>query len=412
MPEKLGHPRPSTASNEPKVYTSTACDQCFRCKLKCTHGPPRCGRCREKNVACTYSTAHVSKGKKTRKGRGTLPIQSTDSAENASASNSDLSTKWQDHGKPKLGSYGSQEPVGGAVSPRAKSKRRLFCNRQSQIEHMNPESRTHESVHNDSVAAIMNFHSPGHSSLGFLDYDIAHVTDLDWLPGKEAQADSMSVRSDLVFEKPNTHLNVTQSPVSSGSQQVSNAGMMSPVFTEIRGYTCSLFQFMDSTESFLQLFHYCHTTVELSFGEALHCIRTSLGAVSKYLSHFAAFAIEEFTSTGSEAPSATDLLACVHVLQQSQICCHRLVGELDKPNIEWRNENISVGKIQIADIGDWRHMMRLFVDKEISSCTDLLTRLCKLRDRPALQGVHDFRTLDLFIGILQAKLASRINENA
>ncbi|TID16020.1 Copper amine oxidase 1 [Venturia nashicola] len=48
---RKGHGR-----KESSGHTCSACDQCYRCKVKCTGERPACERCQSSNSACTYST--------------------------------------------------------------------------------------------------------------------------------------------------------------------------------------------------------------------------------------------------------------------------------------------------------------------------------------------------------------------
>ena len=44
----------------PKLYSGTACDQCFRRKVRCAGDRPTCSRCRRNNSSCTYSTGKAA----------------------------------------------------------------------------------------------------------------------------------------------------------------------------------------------------------------------------------------------------------------------------------------------------------------------------------------------------------------
>lgn len=45
----------TTSGSRPKLYCGTACDQCFRCKARCSGDRPVCQRCQSNQSACTYS---------------------------------------------------------------------------------------------------------------------------------------------------------------------------------------------------------------------------------------------------------------------------------------------------------------------------------------------------------------------
>ncbi|KAF2404532.1 hypothetical protein EJ06DRAFT_526610 [Trichodelitschia bisporula] len=49
--QRRGHVR-----KESSGHICTACDQCYRCKVRCSGERPTCERCQRNNSACTYST--------------------------------------------------------------------------------------------------------------------------------------------------------------------------------------------------------------------------------------------------------------------------------------------------------------------------------------------------------------------
>ena len=56
-------PKASVQIAKPRLYCSTACDQCFRLKTRCMGERPICGRCQKTEATCTYSTGRVKRAK-------------------------------------------------------------------------------------------------------------------------------------------------------------------------------------------------------------------------------------------------------------------------------------------------------------------------------------------------------------
>ena len=68
------------SARRPKLYSGTACDQCFRRKVRCAADRPTCSRCRRNNGSCTYSTGKSARKPKRNSNsisRSPEPVQSS-----------------------------------------------------------------------------------------------------------------------------------------------------------------------------------------------------------------------------------------------------------------------------------------------------------------------------------------------
>lgn len=70
----LGRMENTTSGSRPKLYCGTACDQCFRCKARCSGDRPVCQRCQSNQSACTYSISKPLKRSKEGRNRASRSL--------------------------------------------------------------------------------------------------------------------------------------------------------------------------------------------------------------------------------------------------------------------------------------------------------------------------------------------------
>ena len=119
----------SSQTQRPRLYSGTACDQCFRTKVRCSSERPACAQCVRNNGFCTYSTSKAMKGRGANKRVAEMraPEQSSDESNTRTEESSEKSLPERpDRAAPSSGK--SRQPQVCTVRAVFLSNLCLLCN--------------------------------------------------------------------------------------------------------------------------------------------------------------------------------------------------------------------------------------------------------------------------------------------
>jgi hypothetical protein len=361
----------SNLSKRPSQYASRSCDQCYRCKLRCTGEHPTCSRCKQAKKTCTYSTGKAKRKEKEEGSESNNPPQ-----------------------------------VATPLSPRIESSSTL------------PnwtEVQSCADLHDSNTAPlIQGSHSPATElqgttevspALWVLASPEAALMDL----GHTMTTDGNSMKSPSSYVEPYANFVIADYPQDLKQTTIpatcnqGNERMPTPPDSTMIESVSTGFQYLcdqSSSKVINELFICQRQASKSSSADTIFiCAQQSLAIVERC-------ATEAKNRDPWFPQSAITVLACIQIVQQVLSCYSFLKTQAFNNEMHTENGSIAIGRFHVHSTEIQKNILEAIISREINLCKEMTQALQLWTDRLMVFRPEEASIITPFMSSLQASLIS------